>query len=1074
MAADARTRRGASIKSIPMLLSGLSPTAQALIHNTPHSAPVDSDADSEERDEMAEHGEMEMQKQLSVYIHKKEEKSEEEFVQRAAEAMARQGDASPKVGKGTHKFQDQALLMHLLQERGHGSALRGWRLELDPSGNLYATFADFCKAAARLKFAGDALTLFGGDGDNATLALNELSIRLGTLMDKFKGWLRDLFRSGTPRKTMRLGASCYKKLFDACDVRKEGKVFRPIFLATCQARACPLVREELNEVFDLCDYLDRGWVSAEDMIVIEPDKQVRDLAMFVRNISNRSDLQDSLAKDYIEHLRLKRGTPGSAEGEPKPQTAPRPWRRHSFERHHVQYENLPHVLCHRRRERQAEKERRQATAKEVFQEHIQSFYGNEVRMMRRGLDVQATFYVDWTRLRHYCRKHNLDLNAQDLWRALDRDCDGKVTFWEFCGSVAIGLAKLLAWARERYGSTVGLWDCKEAAELRRQCRQDRTWPSDKTMQFAKFNELLRSLGWPGASEPSISSLLRSSLDACNCGLISRQDLEWIDGWDPPLWLLSKPDPLAWIQVKEMLLREYKHLLRAWRILDQGDTNCLSWSAFQHALSNLGFKGNVAGAWCAADDDRSGMISIEEFDPGAAKMLLSFKEWSDMHFGSVWHCFKALDADKSGTVRYMELRRALEKYHWPGNARVLFDCLDVRGHGKVLDLEEMTFLDNWATAKKDKQGAEEKQDDLYFSSEGRRGSMGSQGSRRGSVGRRRSGKAESPRNPLQAASSSKTLEDTSKSCSSQGEAYDDGMPRPSTAPTELMASASTPIFSRGSSVRFSLLDEVGGANKEGPLDTTLRHPAALSSTLGATAPSACMRSVSAPQPSQAQLPSPLAHEQAALRVSHMKSLGTLPETRPRSGSTSTVASDVGVGSSQLAALRPKSAARLPSAEESLLLPNRRAAAGAANRPASQPVEEPRAATAPGGWRPQPSAASSPAAAAHPSNRPNTAPTAGSRGGSAAKPPPQVPQLTPVKSRPKISKSPYEATPQELLGVRKPARAPRAKVFEIENFSPELLQDLLKAFTCDTETHLFGIRPEQLRITVGGGGNTAVAK
>eukprot|EP00971_Amphidinium_carterae_P151729 3007362-Amphidinium_carterae.1 len=64
------------------------------------------------------------------------------------------------------------------------------------------------------------------------------------------------------------------------------------------------------------------------------------------------------------------------------------------------------------------------------------------------------------------------------------------------------------------------------------------------------------------------------------------------------------------------------------------------------------------------------------------------------------------------------------------------------------------------------------------------------------------------------------------------------------------------------VRFSLLDEVGGANKEGPLDTTLRHPAALSSTLGATAPSACMRSVSAPQPSQAQLPSPLAHEQAA--------------------------------------------------------------------------------------------------------------------------------------------------------------------------------------------------------------------
>ena len=36
-----------------------------------------------------------------------------------------------------------------------------------------------------------------------------------------------------------------------------------------QARGCPLNHQELNEIFDLTDYLDRGWVSAEEWLALQ-------------------------------------------------------------------------------------------------------------------------------------------------------------------------------------------------------------------------------------------------------------------------------------------------------------------------------------------------------------------------------------------------------------------------------------------------------------------------------------------------------------------------------------------------------------------------------------------------------------------------------------------------------------------------------------------------------------------------------------------------------------------------------------------------------------------------------------
>jgi len=101
---------------------------------------------------------------------------------------------------------------------------------------------------------------------------------------------------------------------------------------------------------------------------------------------------------------------------------------------------------------------------------------------------------------------------------------------------------------------------------------------------------------------------------------------------------------------------------------------------------------------------SGYITMREYDPASEELLTSFKEWADSNFGSVRHCFKALDSDRSGSVTFPELKRACHKMKWLGNVRTLFDCLDIdsgdrrnrdAATGKrAISLEELAFLDSW--------------------------------------------------------------------------------------------------------------------------------------------------------------------------------------------------------------------------------------------------------------------------------------------------------------------------------------------------------------------------------------------
>merc|ERR1719188_1934224 len=221
--------------------------------------------------------------------------------------------------------------------------------------------------------------------------------------------------------------------------------------------------------------------------------------------------------------------------------------------------------------------------------------------------------------------------------------------------------------------------------------------------MALFFSLLKTLGWPHLREPGAKEALAASLDLYNCGLLMQSDLEWLDKWPAPEWLAADPDPEAWKLLKALLVRTYKHPLKAWRtVLDRDNSNKISWAEFRDACRKVRFDGNIGGAWRALDEDLSGYIGMREYDPPSAELLESFKDWAETNFGSVARCFRSLDEDKSGSLTFSELKRACHKMKWKGDVRLLFDSIDVDEGGnqakRTISVDELAFLDQWGIVK----------------------------------------------------------------------------------------------------------------------------------------------------------------------------------------------------------------------------------------------------------------------------------------------------------------------------------------------------------------------------------------
>merc|ERR1711972_15371 len=113
---------------------------------------------------------------------------------------------------------------------------------------------------------------------------------------------------------------------------------------------------------------------------------------------------------------------------------------------------------------------------------------------------------------------------------MGKDSDGIVTLEELCMPRAMALVQLQTWAQHDpgLGSCAAVWECPEATVASREMTG--TWFSEKKMLFSTFAETLKKLGWPGLRHAETRKLVFTSLDLHGCGVICREDLEWLDKW----------------------------------------------------------------------------------------------------------------------------------------------------------------------------------------------------------------------------------------------------------------------------------------------------------------------------------------------------------------------------------------------------------------------------------------------------------------------------------------------------------------------------------------------------------------
>eukprot|EP00928_Gymnodinium_smaydae_P022767 TRINITY_DN19012_c0_g1_i1.p1 TRINITY_DN19012_c0_g1~~TRINITY_DN19012_c0_g1_i1.p1 ORF type:complete len:668 (-),score=138.09 TRINITY_DN19012_c0_g1_i1:13-2016(-) len=448
---------------------------------------------------------------------------------------------------------------------------------------------------------------------------------------------------------------------------------------------------DLQEVYALLDADGGGEIQRPEVACLDSEEQTVKTA--IAKVKSRNSERKMRLLGHVWHC--------GGLLPPTHRSARRPWQAETFER-------LPALACERRARRRLTVHRRNVEARQRFAQHLVAMHGHEVRAWRKELDPDENFVLKHKVFANYCRRTEAQVEPSSLWKALDRDGDNVIRLEELAPEAAEVLAKFREWAHNSFGSCGAIWEHSQLRHLRENVPAEAKWPTRKKMLVADVITALTALECPQLRDGRTKRHVICSLDVYGCGFVEARDFQWLDRWDPPAWIVQEPDPEAWEELRRLMLKIYKHPLRAWRsLLDADDSNQVSWEELKDACERIRFQGNIGGVWRHLDSDLSGSISMREYDERSSELLESFKQWCDVQFGSARQCFYALYDKNQGVVMASVLRKACRRLRWEGDPKELMEFLDLDKHSgasstskKTLVLKDIVFLDKWVVEVQD--------------------------------------------------------------------------------------------------------------------------------------------------------------------------------------------------------------------------------------------------------------------------------------------------------------------------------------------------------------------------------------
>jgi len=145
--------------------------------------------------------------------------------------------------------------------------------------------------------------------------------------------------------------------------------------------------------------------------------------------------------------------------------------------------------------------------------------------------------------------------------------------------------------------------------------------------------------------------------------------------------------------KRACVNRYHNMARAWRmLLDPDCVGRISYVPFHRSAKIMGFH-NVQQLWSAIDADRSGFMTLDEWDSRTFRHLVELRDICYREYGGIEHAFMhGMDRTGSRTVTLAEMARFCKTFGFTGEPTLLFAALDLQRDG-YLTVDDLDILDS---------------------------------------------------------------------------------------------------------------------------------------------------------------------------------------------------------------------------------------------------------------------------------------------------------------------------------------------------------------------------------------------
>eukprot|EP00419_Tripos_fusus_P054037 CAMPEP_0172804822 /NCGR_PEP_ID=MMETSP1075-20121228/5434_1 /TAXON_ID=2916 /ORGANISM="Ceratium fusus, Strain PA161109" /LENGTH=597 /DNA_ID=CAMNT_0013643475 /DNA_START=25 /DNA_END=1814 /DNA_ORIENTATION=- len=348
-------------------------------------------------------------------------------------------------------------------------------------------------------------------------------------------------------------------------------------------------------------------------------------------------------------------------------------------------------------------------ARTAVQENFRSLLLNRYHTVVRAwrdMDNNEDGRLSFYEFMRACQKLGVDTGAREVWEALDVDHSGFVTLDE----VDPDLSNLLG------NLAVCIWaTCRNLDVAWKQLFNKQGRLRIVLDDFVRGCECVK---FPGDASTAFQAL-RSDMAATG---LRRQEFDFLE-----LWFVRRSEPVSPFhkeaentgpdeiplpgrtavkaesrpkqQFKELLLKSYGNILRAWRqCLDRDGNGMLDFKEFSKACADVGYAGSRRELWTDLDADNNGGVSLKEIDRPVAVMIDNMLACVRKRHSS-WHIAWSTVIDPTGTdrVERRQFSQACGVLGYGGNANRLFELLDL-DMAKYLSFASTAWLDDFDASK----------------------------------------------------------------------------------------------------------------------------------------------------------------------------------------------------------------------------------------------------------------------------------------------------------------------------------------------------------------------------------------